>query len=85
MANGFWRRKRSVEPEWMKKLYQDTMGYPLCVDVTGEAYTKYTFTLTDYHQEGRFWYWYLYFAHQYSSFKPELKKVRELERWDMDS
>lgn len=85
MANGFWRRKRSVEPEWMKKLYQDTMGYPLCVDVTGEAYTKYTFTLTDYHQEGRFWYWYFYLAHQYSSFKPELKKVRELERWDMDS
>ncbi|BDQ32899.1 hypothetical protein JCM14722_04410 [Pseudodesulfovibrio portus] len=85
MANGYWRRKRSIEPEWMKKLYGTTMGFPFCVDVTGEAYTKYTFTLTDFHQEGRVWYWYYYLTHQYQSFRPELKKVRELERWDMES
>ena len=54
------------------------------MDVTGEAYTKYTFTLTDFHQEGRFWYCGICnLAHDYVMFKPELKKVRALEHWDM--
>jgi hypothetical protein len=78
MANGFWNRSMDTRPEAMRAFYDlspEDRKRLLCTQVTGDAYTKYTFTLTDYHQEGRVWYWLYHLFSDYSAFNPRLEKV----------
>jgi hypothetical protein len=78
MANGYWRRGMDLGPESLKELYAET-NRDMCVDVTGDSYTKYVLTLDGYHQEGRFWYWWYYLTSDYSAFKPRLEKVASIQ------
>ncbi|MFH1912649.1 MAG: hypothetical protein ABIK45_00025 [Pseudomonadota bacterium] len=75
MANGYWRRNMKLNPASLKELYGDSKGAPMCKDVTGDAYSEYVFSLSNYAQEGRFWYWYYYLASEYSAFNPTLTPV----------
>lgn len=81
LANGYWQRDMDLGPESMKKLYAGLppehmkRRYP---DLTGRAYTKYEFFLTDYHQEGRFWYWFYHLFSDFSVFNPQLVKKASL-------
>lgn len=77
MANGFWQRHIVPTREALEKIYpKDSYGRhrAIAFDVTGDAYTKYTFKLNDYHQEGRLWYWYSYLFKDYRYFNPTLTK-----------
>lgn len=78
MANGFWARRGFVyDKTTLEKLYdmpEVELKLHLAHEVTGDAFTKYSFKLDDYHQEGRLWYWYYYLVNDYSSFKPQLVK-----------
>jgi hypothetical protein len=82
MANGFWNRNMDLGPEAMKGFYDmssEDRRKLLCSDVTGNAYTRYAFTLTGYHQEGRFWYWWYHLISDYSAFNPQLRKLAAAE------
>ncbi|BDQ32908.1 hypothetical protein JCM14722_04500 [Pseudodesulfovibrio portus] len=78
MSNGYWRRKMDLGPESLKGMYGDSRGRPVCEDVSGDAYTRHPFELTDFHQEGPFWYWYYYLTSGYSAFEPRLTLVESL-------
>ncbi|MGL1862011.1 MAG: hypothetical protein OCC46_05745 [Pseudodesulfovibrio sp.] len=84
MANGFWRRDMDLRKESLEKLYTldpEKRRHRLSLNVTGDAYTKYAFHLTDYHQEGRFWYWIYHLMGYYDVFKPRL----DLQKQEMGS
>lgn len=77
MANGFWARRGFVyDRQTLVEDYSKTKGsrWSLTEDVSGDAYTKYVFTLDNFHQEGRLWYWYNYLASDYRYFSPRLIK-----------
>lgn len=80
MLNDPWRRSHNPTPENMKKLYatmDDEKGY-LYDQVSGDAYTRYDLHLEEYHQEGRFWYWWYFITNDYSAFNPKLVLVQEI-------
>ncbi len=78
MANGFWaRRGFAYDEPSMRELYavdDRSKKAILAFEVTGDVFTRYDFSLENFHQEGRLWYWYNYLAKDYSSFTPKLKK-----------
>lgn len=79
-ANGFWRRSMKINRKSLEKLYDMTperLRHALVLNGTGDAYTKYVFHLTDYHQEGRFWYWIYHLLDNYDAFKPRLELVEQ--------
>lgn len=77
MANGFWARRgfvydrQALDDEYSRV---ENRKWNLTEDVSGDAFTKYLFTLTNYHQEGRLWYWYSYLAKDYACFNPKLTR-----------
>jgi len=76
MLNDPWRRSFDPTPENMEALFakEDPRGriFTMTDQVTGDAYTKYELHLSDYYQEGRFWYWWYYLTKDYDSFSPKL-------------
>lgn len=75
-ANGFWRRKMKINRASLEKIYSQDLADPTCPEVTGDAFTKYAFHLTGFHQEGRFWYWFYYVTSDYSGFRPQLIELK---------
>lgn len=78
MANGFWRRKMKLDKGTLEDLYnvdKKERKMLFAKDVTGDNYTRYEFKLTDFHQEGRFWYWWYFLTSDYSVFQPILTRV----------
>ena len=77
MTNGYWLRDSDLSRSSLEQQYQggssESARHQLALDVTGDTYTKYTFTLSDYHQEGRFWYWIYHILGYYNTFKPKLE------------
>ncbi|QJB58049.1 hypothetical protein [Pseudodesulfovibrio sp. zrk46] len=83
MLNDPWRRSFVPTPENMQKLYakmKEGRGpqNTLSDQVSGDAYTKYELHLTDYYQEGRFWYWWYYMTQNYDAFSPKLELVEKI-------
>lgn len=83
MANGYWaKRGASYDRKMLEEKYSavppDMLKRNIAGDVTGDAYSKYKFTVSAYHQEGRFWYWWYYLNSDYSAFNPRLELL-ELE------
>lgn len=78
MANGFWsRRGHKYSHQDLKEIYADKSKLKLqgAFDVTGNDFTQYKFQLDNYHQEGRFWYWWYYITSDYSAFAPRLVRI----------
>lgn len=79
MASGFWARRGFVYDEAaMRELYSISdieKKRLLAFDVTGEIFSKYTYRLENYCQEGRLWYWYSYLFRDYSYFSPQITKM----------
>ena len=74
-ANGFWRRSMKINRASLEKIYRHSPSGPTNWEVTGDAFTKYGFRLTGYHQEGRFWYWLYYLRSAYAGFEPRLVRL----------
>lgn len=78
MANGFWaRRNHEYSLEDIKQKYPEGFDKTRAIsnDVTEYNFSKYKFSLDNYHQEGRVWYWYNYLFKDYDYFKPKMTLV----------
>ncbi|BDQ37222.1 hypothetical protein SYK_15820 [Pseudodesulfovibrio nedwellii] len=78
MPNGFWKRRGyNYSLNDLKNIYhsEKVKKQMFAFEVTGDAFTKYRYKIDNYHQEGRFWYWYNYFFKDYSYFSPRLIKI----------
>jgi len=78
MANGFWaRRGHEYSLEDLKQKYPPGCNKKkmLAGGAHQENFTKFKFSLKNYHQEGRSWYWYNYLFKNYDTFKPKLTQI----------
>ncbi|MCM0756030.1 hypothetical protein M7784_12350 [Desulfovibrio aminophilus] len=78
MCNGFWESTRMLGLPALQKHYdmpQASRRLYIASDVTGDAYSRYSFTVKGFHQEGRIWYWLYYALGSYGAFEPRLSRI----------
>lgn len=79
-GNGFWAKRGHIyDKKELKEFYRPNLEtepkWQLIMDLKGDAFTRYDFIVENYHQEGRFWYWYNYLTKDYDYFKARLVKL----------